>query len=131
MKKLFKAVIIAFISFLALAYFYPGFKFASSGDILLSALMFSALHIFIKRIMKILTIPLNLITFGLASLLLNVLILYLISNLIAGFSIVTFDLNIDILGFSIPSFGSSIFPSIVSAAVILGSLNSFLVWVLL
>jgi uncharacterized membrane protein YvlD (DUF360 family) len=77
-----------------------------------------------------LSLPLNLITFGLFSMLVNVGILYLISVFVPGFEIVAFKFEgYEILGFSIPAIQLNTFFSTLVASVFLSLSTSVFLWV--
>src|SRR4030042_5419577 len=104
MKKMLRSAALASISFLILAYFYPGFTFGSPNDRLVTALIFAVLYLFLRPALKFLSIPLNLITFGLFSLLINVILLYLLTLTVRGFEIVSFNFSgVVFAGFNIPA----------------------------
>ena len=130
MKKKLRSVLFAALSFLAIAYFYPGFKFDNPKVMVLAAVGFSVIYLFVRPILKIFSLPLNLITFGLFSLLINVILLYLLSSLVPGFKIVPFQFSgAEIAGFSLPAFYLNVFISAFVASVSLSFLNSVLFWI--
>jgi len=130
MKKKLRSVLFAALSFLVLAYFYPGFKFDNPKVMILAAVVFSFFYLFVRPILKIFSLPLNLITFGLFSLLINVILLYLLSSVVAGFKIVPFHFSgAEIAGFSLPSLYLNAFISAFVASIALSSLNSVLFWI--
>jgi len=130
MRKNLRNAFLAGISFLFLSYIYPGFKFDNSQIIIFSALGFSVLYLFLRPILKLLSLPLNLITFGLYSFFVNVIILYVLTYILNGFQIIAFQFNgTSFSGFAIPSFYVSTFFSALLASLILSAVTGILSWV--
>lgn len=90
MRYLIKTFIFNALSFYVLNLLLGAVKFSSYEVLVLAAVVFSLLNVFVKPILKVLTFPINLLTFGLFSSLLNVFILYLVTRLIPQFQIVSF-----------------------------------------
>lgn len=72
------------------AYFVPGFTVDSFYIAAIVALILGVLNITIKPIISILTLPLNIITLGLFSFVINAVLLLLIASFVEGFHIVGF-----------------------------------------
>ncbi|MCL5003694.1 MAG: phage holin family protein [Patescibacteria group bacterium] len=127
MRWVIKTVIFNAVSIYLLALVFPGVRFASWQSLFLAAVVFGFLTIFVKPILKILLFPLNLLTFGLLSSLMNVLFLYMVTLVVTGFTISAFSLNVfNLLGYNIgPLYFSGVWTYIVTAAG-LGFLNSLL-----
>ncbi len=129
MRKLIKGVILGFVSFLLVAYLYPGFFFEKTEILLFSSIFFGSLIITLKPVLKLLSLPLNLFTFGLFSFFSGAILIYLVSFFIDGFSIVSFDFpTVMISGFTIP--GIYVIPifSALIASILISWLNTFLRW---
>ena len=104
MRYLLKSFIFNALAFYVLSLLFGGIKYPTINVLLYSAIVFSLLNIFVKPILKLLTFPINLITFGLFSSLLNVIILYLVTQFVPEFKIVSFTLNsYDIFGIHSPA----------------------------
>lgn len=71
-------------------YIVSGISVRSFIDALLAALILGILNIFIKPILQILTLPINLLTLGLFTLVINAILLEIVAWLIPGFSISSF-----------------------------------------
>jgi len=81
-----------FISALAIgvaAYIVPGVTVTFSGA-LVAAVVLGALNLFIRPILLVLTLPINVLTLGLFSLVINGLLVMLATYLVPNFSIVGF-----------------------------------------
>ena len=130
MKKMLRSALLASVSFLVLAYVYPGFSFSGPNDRLVATLIFALFYLFLRPALKLLSIPLNLITFGLFSLFINVIILYLITAVIGGFEIIAWRFGgATLAGVSLPALYLSGLFSAVVASVGLSLFSSVLFWV--
>ncbi|MEX0621651.1 MAG: phage holin family protein [Candidatus Woykebacteria bacterium] len=130
MRKRFRNAFYASLSFLILAYSYPGFQFAEPKTILVATLVFAVIYLFVRPIFSILSLPLNFLTFGFFSLILNVGILYLIAYFVPGFDIVGYRFS-GLSVFSIELTGTDLnaFFSAAAASVLLGFLSSTFFWI--
>ena len=131
MKKRFQTPLLSSFAFLVLAVFYPGFVFESNQSIVVAAVVFALLQMFVRPILKLLSFPLNLITFGLFSLFINVIILYLLALLVPSFSIVSFDFTgIDLLGWQLSTTPVGPLFSALIASLLLGIVSSLFFFIL-
>ncbi len=130
MKKKLRNALFASLSFLILSYIYPGFSFDTSQTILFASGVFAFFYLFIRPILKLLSLPFNLLTFGLFSLVINVLIIFLISYLIPGFDIISFSFGgLGIFGFSLPATQiSSLFSALIASSA-LSVISSIVFWI--
>jgi len=103
MKLLFKWLIAAGAILLA-AYLVPGITVSNFSIALFAAFFLGILSVTIKPIVKLLTLPLTLLTLGVFSLVINALFFWLTAYFVRGF---------DIAGF-VPAFLGAIIVSIVN-----------------
>ncbi len=92
MKYVLRFVILAVTIYL-ISRIVPGFSITSVQPlvtVVIIALVLTLLNIFIKPILKILTLPITIITLGLFSLVINALLLLLVAWIVPGFDIHTF-----------------------------------------
>ncbi len=75
------------LAVLLAAYLVPGFVIGSFYTALLVAVVLGLLNVTIKPIITILTLPLNIITLGLFSFVINAVLLLIIAHFIDGFHI--------------------------------------------
>jgi putative membrane protein len=130
MKKRLRNALFASLAFLLLAYIYPGFAFDDSQTIILATAVFAFIYLFIRPVLKLLSLPLNLVTFGLFSFLVNLAILFLIAYLIPGFEIVAYEFEgFHLLGIQIPSLDLNVFLSALVASVALSFISSVVFWI--
>ncbi len=82
-----KAVINTGLTLFILAYFLPTVSYMDWSTLIIAAIVFTLVHKIIKPILKLLFLPINIITLGFFSLVLNVILLWLVTYLVPGFRI--------------------------------------------
>lgn len=70
-----------------LAFLLPNVSYINWVSLLIASLVLTIINTLVKPILKLLTLPLNLVTFGFFGLILNVGLLWLLTYLVPGFSI--------------------------------------------
>ncbi|MFA6502809.1 MAG: phage holin family protein [Candidatus Paceibacterota bacterium] len=88
MKILFHWLIGA-VAIIVAAYIVPGIA-VTPKVALIAAVVLGALNLFIRPVLMILTLPINIITLGLFSLVINALLVMLTAYLVPGFVVVGF-----------------------------------------
>ena len=78
------------LGFLAVAHLVTGFRVSGLGPALIAALVFGLVNSTIGLLLKLVTLPVTLITFGLFLLVINALMLLLASALVPGFEVAGF-----------------------------------------
>ncbi len=128
MKKLFKRFIFTVIVFYVLINYYPGLSGSNQWQNLLAAGgIWLILEIAIKPILKLLLIPINILTLGLAGSFINVILLYLLVLLIPSIHIVPFDIGpLNWNGYLIPHYHLGYWLSLIATSVLIGLINSLL-----
>ena len=71
--------------FLLAAKFLPGIQVTSFWTALFAAIVLSALNLFLKPILLILTLPVNILTLGFFTFVINAGLILLVSSVISGF----------------------------------------------
>lgn len=89
MKTLIKFLILAGAVLLA-SYVVPGITVAGFLTALIVALVLGLINLVIKPIIKILTLPINILTLGLFGLIINTILFWFVSYAVAGFDIANF-----------------------------------------
>ena len=69
---------------------FEGITFSQNKDIIITALLLMVVNAIIKPILKLLSLPLTIITFGLFSFIVNAIVLEITFNLASGASINSF-----------------------------------------
>jgi len=127
MKKIARSLILASLAFVFVASFYKGISFNSLQSLAIAAIIFAFLAQFVKPVIKLLTLPFNLLTFGLISGLINLFILYLVKTAVAGFDIVAFNFQgVHLAGFILPAFYLAPIFSALLASFLIGLTQTFL-----
>jgi len=130
MKSLLRSVILntAVIFFAALV--LPGLSYSENLTVLiLAAIVLGLVNRIIRPIVKLVTLPINLLTLGLFSWLINVLMLYLVTRLIPGFVVSAFDFSgFTYQGFVLPAMKVSTFSSYILSSFLISFLTSVLSW---
>lgn len=91
------------------AYIVPGVNIDSFGTALIVALVLGLLNAFVKPILTLLTLPINIVTLGLFSIVINILLLYLASSIVSGFTItsllsaILFGIILALIGLVLPT----------------------------
>ncbi len=81
-----RLIILAAGIFLA-AFLVPGIAVAGYGAAIKAALLLGILNIFIKPVLLLLTLPINILSLGIFTLIINGLLLWLVGTVVAGFTI--------------------------------------------
>ena len=79
--------LISALAFLALPHIVPGITVAGFGTALVLALFWGLINITVKPILLLLTLPLNLLTLGIFTFILNGFLLWLLGGIIKGFEV--------------------------------------------
>ncbi|OGC46840.1 MAG: hypothetical protein A3C22_01330 [Candidatus Levybacteria bacterium RIFCSPHIGHO2_02_FULL_37_10] len=91
----------------------------------------SILFLIIRPILKIITLPLNIITMGMFSFLINAIILYLLTIAVSNISISAFTFRgLNIAGFIIPQLSVNNFFAFVVTSILLSVIVGFLKWLI-
>lgn len=79
--------LISALAFLALPHIVPGIAVQGFGTALLLALLWGLIGITIKPILLVLTLPINLLTFGIFTFVVNGFLLWLLGGIVKGFEV--------------------------------------------
>lgn len=75
---------------LLLPYFVPGIEVESPYTAFIVALLWGLMGLTVRPILWVLTLPINIITFGLFSFVLNALLFWFLATFVAGFTVAGF-----------------------------------------
>ncbi|MBI2326541.1 phage holin family protein [Candidatus Collierbacteria bacterium] len=78
------------IAFYATAYLVPGVTIAGWSTLLVVSVVWGILSILVKPVLILLTLPINILTLGLFTFVINAMLIMLMSNLVRGFSVASF-----------------------------------------
>lgn len=79
--------LISALAFLALPYIVMGISVKGFGTALILALLWGIVNITIKPILLVLTLPFNLLTFGIFTFIINGFLLWLLGGFVKGFEV--------------------------------------------
>lgn len=82
--------VVVALALLAIPYIVPGVQIANLGTALVAAAVLGLINVVIKPLLVILTLPINVLTLGLFTLVINAILLKLAAGLVPGFTIVGF-----------------------------------------
>ncbi len=105
--------------------------FGGFQTILLSGFILTILLWVLKPILNIITLPLNLLTFGIFSFLINIIILYLLTLLVPQFSISAFTFQgFSFAGFIIPKIAFNQFFAFMAASFVFSAIVNIIKWII-
>lgn len=84
------ALILNAIAFYVTAYLVPGMRIEGWQTLLVVAVVWGILSILVKPILILLTLPINILTLGLFTFVINASLILLMSNLVRGFQVAEF-----------------------------------------
>lgn len=130
MKRILFNILLNMISIAIVAHFIPGLNYEGGIKTLVGvAVILSLANIFVKPIIKILTLPIELITLGLFGILINAGMLYLTAYFIPGFSIKGFYFTgIETAWFTFNPHQIPVWGTAIIASVIIGVITSTIAW---
>jgi len=116
MKKIFRSFLFHIFSLWFTSQLIPGLIIHNVWPgILMASLVLSLLMFIVKPILKIVFIPINLITFGLMSWFINVIVIYLLTLFVPEVEVIPWIFpGWSYQGFSVPSFELNYFMSLVA-----------------
>lgn len=96
---------------------------------LFAAAVLTGIIIFIKPLLKLLFLPINFLTLGFLSWIINVTILYLLTLFVSQIKIVPFEfVGFSYQGFIIPKISFGIFESFLVTSFVISIISNFLTW---
>ncbi|MCA9353194.1 phage holin family protein [Patescibacteria group bacterium] len=91
MKKFILQVLgVALVVYYILPRLIDGISIDGGRAAIIAALLFAVINFAVKPILRVITLPLNLLSFGLFGLLVNVLLFWFVASIIDGFTVVNF-----------------------------------------
>jgi putative membrane protein len=110
---LLKPIIITGLSILILAWILPSVSFGNWSTLIMASVVLTFLHQIIRPVLHILLLPLNIITLGFFSWIINVLILWMAMAIVPGFHID----SVQILGVTLGAITSLIIVSFLLSVI--------------
>ncbi len=130
MKTLLRFFLINLVSLLAATKLIPGLIYTGGvKSLLIGAVVFMLINFLLVPLLKILFLPLNLLTLGLFSWLINVLALFALTTIVTDFALLPYNFpGTSISGIIIPPMELTTFWVAVLASFIIGMITNFLQW---
>ncbi len=88
--KLLLKIIVSTVSILVAAYIIPGVEVTAWTTAAIVAIVLGALNTFIRPLLVFLTLPINVVTLGLFTFVINAFLIWLTALVVAGFAVSTF-----------------------------------------
>jgi putative membrane protein len=132
MKAFLRAILINLLVIFLVDACYPGFTiFHDAKTLVTAAVIWLLLNKIVKPIIKLLLLPINLITLNLFSWVVGLITLFLLPLIVSGIKISPYDFpGISYQGFSIPSFHLNLFLSFVVASSFLNLFHGMIAWII-
>lgn len=130
MKTLLRYFLINLVSLYITTRYLPGLTYNGGiKSLLLGAAAFMLINFILVPLLKILFLPLNLLTIGLFSWLINVIALYALTTIVSDFSLMPYNFpGASISGITIPAMELTTFWVAVVASFMIGTITHFLQW---
>lgn len=130
MKSFLRHIFVNFVTIYFLGLTYPGFSVNLSPKTLFTAsIIWYLLNKIVKPIIKLLLLPINLITLNLFSWLVGLVTLFLLQVFADGIKIVSFQFTgVNFSGFIVPAFFVNLFFSYIITSVLLNSIHKSIFW---
>lgn len=130
MKTLLRYFLINLTSLYLTTIYIPGLAYTGGlKSLLIGALAFMLINFILVPLLKILFLPLNLLTLGLFSWLINVLAIYALTTIVSEFVLLPYRFpGAAFAGISLPPAELSTFWVAVAASFMIGIITNFLQW---
>lgn len=130
MKTLLRHFLIHLVSFWVTAKILPGLTYAGGiRTLALGTVGLMLINIMVVPLLKVMFLPLNILTLGLFTWVINVVGLYILTQVIPQIRLVPFDFmgaNLD--GFRIPEMQFNVLMVAVATSFLIGFISHFLTW---
>lgn len=130
MKFFLKAIFVNVISLSFVSYIFGGLSYGGDLRVLLvAAILFAVINFFLKPIIKLFLLPINLISLGLLGWLTGVICLFVLTIFIPQIHIKSFQYaGSSFAGFTIPPFYFTTLFSLIMASFLLSLTSTFIFW---
>lgn len=130
MKTVLRAIFLNLVTLYLVAMFYDGLAISNKpATFIWAAIVWMLLNKVVKPIIKLLLLPINLITLGLFSWVVNVITLFLLTYFIKGVTILAYTFpGVSYQGFTIPQMSFNLFISYVLTSLVLSLTHMILIW---
>lgn len=131
MRWVLRQLLFHFVALILTSYIIPGFDIGNSYETIgIATVALSVINVFIKPIVKILFLPLNIITFNLFSIIINIGVILALTKVVSTVTISSWQFNgVSYNGLVIPAFDFTIIYTYIVVAVVLTAIISILNWI--
>lgn len=131
MKTLIRGFLINGIALYLIGTWLSGVSFSKGYEtIIVAAIVLGLANLFLRPLLNILLLPINLLTLGLFRWIVNVGILLLVTNIVPDFRITAFIFpGISLFGFDLPTLYLGTITSFIFVSLLLSLISGFLFWV--
>ncbi len=132
MKVFLRAILINLLVIYLVDALYPGFSILHDAKTLITAaIIWLLLNKIVKPIIKLLLLPINLITLNLFSWVVGLITLFLLPLIVGGINISPIDFQgINYQGFSVPPFHLNILLSFIVTSSLLNLFHNTIIWII-
>jgi putative membrane protein len=130
MKTLLKSLLINCFSLYLVAKLVNAFSFAHGYEtLIIAAIVLGLVNLFVRPLINILLLPINLITLGTFHWIVNVFTLFIVTLIVPDFQIIGFEFSgLNIGQLIIPAYSTTGLMALILNTFILSILTSFLYW---
>lgn len=130
MKRLLRTLLLNIAAIFLVARLLPGLSYSNNFQVLITAaIALGLVNLVVRPIVKLVTLPINLLTLGVFSWAINVLMLYLVTRLVPGFSVSAFHFEgFNYQGLTIQPMEVGLLSSYILSSFIISILTSMLGW---
>lgn len=122
MKHIFQAILVYSVAIVLTSLFLPGIDYNHSvSTLIVTAIVMGITNTFIRPILNLILLPINIITLGLLGFLMNAIILFIVTLLVPSFNVVPFVVELN---------GSLIYVSIIWSYIITATILSLVIGIL-
>ena len=132
MKTLIKSLLVNLVSLFIVAKVVNAFSFANGYEtMVIAGIVLGLVNLFVKPLINILLLPINLITLGAFRWIVNVVTLFLVTLIVPQFQIIGFEFaGYAINGISIPAYSATGFLALILDTFLLSVISGFLHWLI-
>jgi len=129
-RTLLRYFLINLVSLYAATRILPGLTYTGGvKSLAIGAVVFMLINWILVPLLKLLFLPLNLLTVGIFAWLINVLALYALTTIVSDFQLLPYPFpGLSLVGFNIPSIDMSPLLVAIAASFIIGIISHFLQW---
>lgn len=130
-KGILKRIISYSVALFLVSQFLSGLKISGGfATYIIAGIVLSILFMIVKPILSLVTLPLNILTLGLFSFVINAIILYLLTIIAPNISVSAFVFKgFSFLGFVAPNISFNNFFAFIAVSVLLSAVVGFLKWI--